>query len=97
MLHLPIDLDSNPNHPISAAVDVVYRPLRGRWRSNSTGEIMIAYFKCLCGSNRQKTKQLQAEGYEIRLTNKSRVYRIEAQSYKARLPFKVTNGKVEEI
>lgn len=58
---------------------------------------MIAYFRCLCGRNRQKAKQLEAEGYEIRVINKNPEWRAEAKEYIAKLPFKVTNGKVEEI
>lgn len=58
---------------------------------------MVAYFKCLCGDKRKKAKQLESEGYEIRITNRNSEHRKEALSYKAKLPFKITNEIVEEI
>lgn len=58
---------------------------------------MIAYFKCLCGQNKQKAKLLSEQGYEVRIINKNAKWRKEALGYKTKLPFKVTNGKVELI
>lgn len=58
---------------------------------------MIAYFKCLCGANKSKAKQLADEGYEIRVINTNPAWRKESLSYKEKLPFKVNNGKVERI
>lgn len=58
---------------------------------------MIAYFKCLCGANRQKARVLSEAGYEIRVTNKNQQWRLEARNIGAKLPFKITNGKVEGI
>lgn len=58
---------------------------------------MIAYLRCLCGVNRQKAKQLENDGYEVRVVNSNPEWRKEALAYMTKLPFKVTNGKVEEI
>lgn len=58
---------------------------------------MIAYFKCLCGSNKQKADGLRQQGYEIRVVRSNAEWRSEALSYGERMPFKVTNGKVERI
>lgn len=58
---------------------------------------MKAYFRCLCGANRQKAKLLSEQGYEVRVINQNPEWRKEALEYKTKLPFKVTNGKVEEL
>lgn len=58
---------------------------------------MIAYLRCLCGANKAKAKQLRDDGYEVRVVNSNPEWRKEAFTYKTKLPFKVTNGKVEEI
>lgn len=58
---------------------------------------MIAYFRCMCGANKAKARQLKEQGYEIRVINLNPEWRKEAKSYGARLPFKITNGITEEI
>lgn len=51
----------------------------------------IVYLKCGCSStDRKRVKQLQSEGYEVRLT-KFPKWRQEAAKYNVRVPFKVVN------
>lgn len=67
------------------------------WGRHPTGEGMIAYFKCLCGANKAKAHELSLSGYEIRVIRLNDEWRKEALSYGEKLPFKITNGKVERI
>lgn len=58
---------------------------------------MIVYFKCACTSkDKLKVKELRSLGHEVRLTNKSREWKLEARLYNLPLPFKVIDEKLKE-
>lgn len=58
---------------------------------------MILFMKCRCGRNKLLAKQYAQQGYEIKYINLNPSWRKEAESYKTKLPFKVTNGVVERL
>lgn len=58
---------------------------------------MTAYFKCRCGRHKLAIQELKSQGYEVVILNEQPSRRLEAESYKTRLPFKVTNGAVERL
>lgn len=53
---------------------------------------MIAYLRCACTTSQKlKVQQLIKQGYEVRLTRQSHLWRKEAALYNVPVPFIVTD------
>lgn len=58
----------------------------------------VVYFKCMCkSSDRQRARQLRAEGYEVKVVKSNPLLRLEAKDYGLRMPFVVENGKARAL
>jgi hypothetical protein len=55
------------------------------------------WIKCMCGQNRLLVNKYKSLGYIVKVTSKKREWRDEAATYATKLPFAVSDGKVEKL